>query len=47
MDETSIYSALKILNDKTKEDKIDTIEAELGALKELLRSMNDKLDKLT
>ena len=47
MDETTIHSALKIITDKTKEDKIETIEAEIGALKELLRSMNEKLDKLT
>ena len=47
MDENTIHAALEIINDKAKEDKIETLEAKIGTLEELLRLMNNKLDKLT
>ena len=46
MDENTIRSAINIITEKCKEDKIETLEAKIGTMEELLRQMNDKLDKL-
>ena len=46
MDENTIRSAINIITEKSKEDKIETLEAKIGTMEELLRQMNDKLDKL-
>ena len=46
MDENTVRSAINIITEKSKEDKIETLEAKIGTMDELLRQMNDKLDKL-
>ena len=46
MDENTIRSAINIITEKSKEDKIETLETKIGTMEELLRQMNDKLDKL-
>ena len=46
MDDNTIRSAKNIITEKSKEDKIETLEAKIGTMDELLRKMNDKLDKL-
>ena len=47
MDDNIITSAKKIIAEKSKEDKIESLEAKLDAMGKLLLTMDKKLSQLT